>query len=252
MTGHFPPNMWEQTVPYKVLQMLQYPNADVKYYNHSATEVVKQSVVWYNFNLVGADNIRLTGSETPNSYVYLPFTGAKYVKIIHSSYYGSGWNLGAVIKIEFSTDGGTTYVTPESLGLTSSYANNGTNGRYTLPTDFYKFGHMSFSGLSESTSYIIKVTLISGKVNVWGFETWSKPRINVIVTAEGGNVAADQLSRWYRFYSKMYNPALIIYELPYLNDLGVGIITNFKGIATTTTTPAASPAINDFWQGYRD
>lgn len=89
-------------------------------------------------------------------------------------------------------------------------------------------------------------------MNVWGFETWSKPRINVIVTAEGGNVAGNQVSRWERFYSEMYDQDLIIYELPYLNDLGTGVINRYKGKIDTNSMPSGSPVQYDFYYAKTD
>lgn len=247
ITGHFPPNMWEQIVAFKVLQLLQYPDADVKYFNHVASEITK-SGTWVDRFPVGADCLRTATTTVQNSAMTLAFSGASFVKFVYSCY---GYNsAGRKIQVQFSDDNGTTWKTPADLGLTEKLASSADgSGIYVLPTRVYKFGNNVWGGLDKTKSYQIRVTFIdtTGTLNVWGFETWSNPRVNVVVTAEGGNTASNQKYRWERFYSQMYDQDLTIYELPYLNDLGAGVITNYKGQVTPTSTPAANPAQYDFY-----
>lgn len=247
-TGHFPPNMWNQNIAWYVLQMLQFPDADVKYFNIVSSEITKTGT--WNVSSAGADSIRVGTSSELGSTLTMPIpSGHTHAKFIHSNY-SVGLGKAAVLKAEFSLDGGTTWVSPEDSGLVASYANNGTNGNYLTPTGnlgTYKWGNIIWKGLNPATSYLIRITLVTGNCAAWGFETWSKPRVNVIVTAEGGNTASEQKTFPQRFHSAMYNQDLIIYELPYLNDLGTGVIANFKGKAVLATVPSALPALNDFW-----
>ena len=247
VTGHFPPNMWEQVVGYKVLQDLQFPHADVKYYNHVASEIVKTGT-WIDRFPVGADCIRTATMESLNANAVLTFGGASFVKFIYSGY---GFNPATrKIKVTFSDDNGVTWKTPSQLSLTESIVSDAEgSGIYYIPAVQHKWGNFIWGGLNKTTNYKIKVEKLEsvGTVNVWGFETWSNPRVNVIVTAEGGNIAASQITRWERFYSKFYQPSLIIYELPYLNDLGTGMIQRFKGNITSLSSNPGTPVLNDFW-----
>jgi len=246
-TGHFPPNMWNRNVAFRLLESLQYSDSDVKYYNHVASEVVKNGT-WTDRYPVGSDALRVATTESSSDNAVLSFTGATHAKVIFSSYYGTGTGINTNLAAAVSIDGGTTWVTPESLGLICSQPNTGTNGNYLTGTQPHKWFNLIWKGFTSSVSYKLKITNTAAVTfPLWGFETWSKPRINIIVAAEGGNTAPAQNNRWERFYSKYYNPALVIYEMPYLNDLGTGAITNFKGSATTVTIPSASPTINDFW-----
>ena len=185
LTGHFPPNMWEQVVGYKVLQDLQFPHADVKYYNHVASEIVKTGT-WVDRFPVEGDFIRTATMESLNANAVLTFGGASFVKFIYSCY---GFNPATrKIKVTFSDDNGVTWKTPLDLGLTESIASDAEgSGIYYIPAVKHKWGNFIWGGLNKTTNYKIKVEKIDsvGTVNVWGFETWSNPRVNVIITAEG-------------------------------------------------------------------
>ena len=235
-TGHFPPNMWEQTVPFKILKALQYNDADVKYFNHKATEVTKGGT-WVSAFPAGADNINTLYTTTANSYIELTIpTGSKFAKFIYSDY-GSSSN-GAVIQVSFSSNSASFTTDLTSLGITCNKTLS--NGQYTCGS--YKWGNLCFKGLNPANSYKIRITFISGsKLSVWGFETWSNPRINVVVTAQGGTIAsnhADGLQSG--FYSPEYNNSLCVYELPFTNDFGTGIVTHFVG--TINDLSMAAPA----------
>lgn len=245
-TGHFPPNMWEQNIQYKLLNLLQFPEADVKYYNHTASEVVKAGTVTNAFP-AGSDALR-TCYFGDSASVSLTFTNAKFCKFIWTGYAIPSM-LFLTIVVSISDDGGSTWKTPAQLSLTESIANNGTSGQYACPNLSYKFGQLIFGNFDKTKSYIVKVSRLGAGRNlgVWGFETWSNKRINIVTSAEGGNVASQQYANYYRFYSSLFSPALIIYELPYLNDLGTGLINNYKGVAITSTSPSVSPVLNDFY-----
>lgn len=247
VTGHFPPNMWEQIVAYKVLEHLQYDDADVKYYNHVASEITKTGT-WIDRFPVGADCLRTATTDVQNSNIILTFTGATFAKFIYSCYgYTSATRK---IQVTISDDNGATWKTPAELALTEKYQSDVEgSGIYYLSSNYYKFGCNIWGGFDKTKTYKIKVQKIdsAGFLNAWGFETWSKPRVNVVVTAEGGNIAASQVTRWERFYAHMYDQDLVIYELPYLNDLGVGMIGKYKGQVSTSSTPAANPAQYDFY-----
>lgn len=235
-TGHFPPNMWEQTVPFKILKALQYNDADVKYFNHKAAEVTK-SGTWVSAFPAGADNINTLYTTTANSYIELTIpTGSKFAKFIYSDY-GSSSN-GAVIQVSFSLNNAAFTTDLTSLGITCNKTLS--SGQYTCGS--YKWGNLCFKGLNPANSYKIRITFISGtKLSVWGFETWSNPRINVVVTAQGGTIAANHAAGLQEgFYSAEYNNSLCIYELPFTNDFGTGIITNFVG--TINSLDMAAPA----------
>lgn len=249
-TGHFPPNMWVQGVPFKVLQMMQYNDADVKYYNHVASEVTK-SGTWTNRYPAGADNIRICESSTQNDYIQLAFTGATFCKFLYSDYGNVDTLAGTKVKVTVSDDGGSSFGTPASFGLTESesFATSGVSGEYEL-TDLYKWANFILSGFTAGTSYIVRVMhndAVAGRgVPAWGFETWSNPRVNVIVVAEGGNTAGMQDNDPWRFSdSKFYRPDLVIYNLPYLNDLG-GNITGYRGQVNTSTATPGSLVADDF------
>ncbi len=252
-TGHFPPNMWAQNVAYKLLQTLQFPHSDVKYYNHTASEVTKTGI-WTDRYPAGADSLRIATASVEGASITLSFTGATHLKWIYSTYSYYGF-IGSSVRVSFSDDGGTTWKTPAQLNLTEKMASIDGNGEYTLPNKSYKFGNLIWKGFNKSISYLAKVELLTivGGSNqncaVWGFETWSNHRINIIVTAEGGNVANDQKNVPQRFYCDIYSQDLVIYELPYLNDLGTGYFntTYYKGVATTTLTPTTTVVTNSFY-----
>lgn len=246
-TGHFPPNMWVKTVPYRTLELLQWNNADVKYYNHSASEVSKEGT-WTDGYPLGADNTRAIYTSTSGASATLTFTGATYLKTVFH-YYGAATSKKSLITIEFSTDNGATWKSAKELNLTASMENaQEGDSYYRLPELIYKWPNICFKGLDKSLTYKVKVTNKSTtRVSLWGFETWSKPRINVVVVAEGGNTASSQNGAPQRFYSEMYNPSLVIYELPFLNDLGSGPLARFQGIKTPTAAAPSSPTDLDFY-----
>lgn len=246
-TGHFPPNMWEQTVPYKTLELLQWDTADVKYFNHSAEEITKEGS-WTDGFPVGADSTRAIYTTSNGASVTFDFSGATHLKAIFPGYSTTS-SKNAKFVVDFSTDGGTTWKTPEELGLTASMTSEADgSGHYKLPSTEYKWGNICFKGFDKSTTYKVKITNESTtRLSFWGFETWSKPRINVVVVAEGGNTASSQKNAPQRFYSEMYNPSLVIYELPFLNDLGSGPLAKFKGIITPSSAAPTSPTTQDFY-----
>lgn len=247
LTGHFPPNMWVQSVPYKTLELLQWSNADVKYYNHSASEVTKEGT-WTDGFPLGADCTRAVYSSSNGATITLTFSEASFIKTVFH-YYGAATSKGSLITIEFSEDNGATWKSATDLNLTSSLENSQEgNSYYKLPEKMYKWPNICFKGLDKNKTYKVKVTNKSTtRVGLWGFETWSKPRINVVVVAEGGNTAASQKGAPQRFYSEMYNPSLVIYELPFLNDLGSGPLASFKGIISPTSAAPSSPTELGFY-----
>lgn len=246
-TGHFPPNMWVQTVPYKTLELLQWENADVKYFNHSAAEVVKTGT-WTDGYPLGADNTRAVYTSTVGADITLSFSGATHLKTVFH-YYGAATTKNSLIAIEFSTDGGSTWKSAKELNLTASMENAADgDSYYKLPSVMYKWGNICFKGLDKNISYKVRITNKSTtRFAIWGFETWSKPRINVVVVAEGGNTAASQKGAPQRFYSEMYNPSLVIYELPFLNDLGSGPLARFIGKISPSSNAPSAPTDLDFY-----
>lgn len=246
-TGHFPPNMWVQTVPYKTLELLQWDNADVKYFNHSASEIVKEGT-WTDGYPLGADNTRAAYTSTNGASATFTFTGATHLKAVFH-YYGAATCKNSLVTVEFSTDNGATWKNASQIGLTASMPNaSDGDSYYKLPEMMYKWPNICFKGFDKSATYKVKLTNKSTqRVALWGFETWSKPRINVVVVAEGGNTAASQKGSPQRFYSEMYNPSLVIYELPFLNDLGSGPLAKFKGKIGLTSAAPTSPAEQDFY-----
>lgn len=241
-TGHFPPNMWEQLVAYKLYDYLKFSQQDVKYFNHSAAEVLKTGT--WEINPATKDNIRFIRTTELNATVSMPFTDVSFVKVVYTCY-ANNTSAGKRIKIDFSIDGGSSYVTPESLGLTCNLTNNGTDGEYTLSSYVIKFGQILYKGMTQGVNYIIRVTCLQQTIGIWGFETWSNKRINVIVNSIGGLTAAEQSK--YFFSNDNQNADLVIYEMSYINDLGTGVINNYKGKAVTNTYPSNTPAVNDFW-----
>jgi len=235
ITGHFPPNMWQKNVAYYILKALQYEDADVKYYNHVASEVTK-SGTWSNIYPVGADSLRLCSTSETNAGIQLSFTGAKFAKFIWSTYNFNSKTRR--LELMVSTNGGSTFQKISDAGLTSSIVLD-TDSAFQIPNEDLKWGNVIISGFNEATNYIFRVRKIdgSGILDAWGFETWSNPRIDVIVTAEGSNLASSQLDRPDRFYHSIYNQDLVIYNAPYLNDLGIGRINNFFGDITLAQSP---------------
>lgn len=247
VTGHFPPNMWEKLIGYKVLKMMQYIDADVKYYNHIASEITK-SGNWVNAFPVGNDNLRLATVTNINSYIQLTFDSASFVKFIYSCYVTDSMNR--KIKVTFSEDNGATWKTPAQLSLVESYPSDAEgSGVYYLPSQRLKWGNLIWKGLDKTKTYKIRVQKMDNTdpLAVWGFESWSNPRVNVVIAAEGSNTAYDQGLRSDRFYSSYYNQDLIIYNTPYLNDLGSGFISQYRGTINLSTATPSSPAANDFY-----
>lgn len=247
VTGHFPPNMWEKLIGYKVLKMMQYIDADVKYYNHVAVEITK-SGNWVNAFPVGNDNLRLATVTNVNSYIQLTFDSASFVKFIYSCYVTDSMNR--KIKVTFSEDDGATWKTPAQLSLTESYPSDTEgSGVYYLPSQRLKWGNLIWKGLDKTKTYKIRVQKMDNTdpLAVWGFESWSNPRVNVVISAEGANTAYNQFLRPDRFYSSNYNQDLIIYNTPYLNDLGSGFITQYRGAINLSTATPSSPAASDFY-----
>ena len=246
-TGHFPPNMWEKTVPYETLKLLQWDNADVKYFNHSASEVIKEGT-WTDGYPLGADNTRAVYTSTVGASAVFTFTGATHLKTVFH-YYGAATCKNSLITVEFSTDNGATWKNASQIGVTASMPNAADgDGYYKLPEMQYKWPNICFKGFDKSVTYKVRLTNKSTqRVALWGFETWSKPRINVVVVAEGGNTASSQKNAPQRFYSEMYNPSLVIYELPFLNDLGSGPLAKFKNKIGLTSAAPTSPAEQDFY-----
>jgi hypothetical protein len=252
ITGHFPPNMWQQIVGYKVLEMLQYSDADVKYFNHVASEVAKTGT-WVDRFPNGADCLRTVSTTETNAAIELTFTGASIAKWLYTCYGIS--SATRKIQVTISDDNGVTYKTPVQLGLTESLSSQAEgSGIYILPSLSYKWGNLIWKGFDKSKTYKLKIAKIdtAGTLHCWGFETWSNPRINVIITAEGGNTAGSQNGLPQRFYDSIYNQDLVIYELPYLNDLGVGVITQYKGTIIPTSTAPSSPVAKDFYYCNQD
>jgi hypothetical protein len=252
-TGHFAPNMYTQNVAYKMLQELQFSHADVKYYNHIASEVTKTGT-WETKKAI-EDEVFVVETTTQNSTIGLSFGNAKFVKLIFSRY-DRPVPTATAIKVEFSTDNGSTWVTPKALDLTESIESDA-SGNVSLPPSSirYKFGELIYGGLNKSLTYKIRITSTStDKLEIWGFETWSNPRLNIIVTAQGSNTAYDQLGSPERFYDDMYRQTLLIMDVPYLNDLGSGTITNayFKGVATPSTTVVSTPTLDMFYYAGED
>lgn len=243
-TGHFPPNMWEQTVPFKTLKLLQWNSADVKYFSHNSVEISKNGA-WVDGFPALPDSIRGIYSTTVGDYVIFSFENATHIKAIFPSY-STLMSKNACFEISFSTDNGSTWKSPEELGIISSMPNE--NGNYQMSSVGYKWGNVCFKGFDKSLAYKVKITNKSTtNLSFWGFETWSKPRINVVVTACGGNTAYAQKNAPERFYSEMYNPSLVIYELPFLNDLGAAATKNFKSKITPTSSAPTSPTDLDFY-----
>lgn len=243
-TGHFPPNMWVQNVPFKVLQSLQYSCADVKYFNHAASEVAKVGS-WVDMYPNGADALRTVKTNTTNDSISLHFSGAKFAKVVISNY--GQYSTSADVAVTISENGGS-YVAPSQLGLTESHAHTN-SGEYQL-RDFasIKFAQLVFGGFDTSKSYDLKVTLTnSSYINVWGFETWTRERINVVVGAEGGNTAGVQLSHPLRFYNEVLKPELCIMNSPFLNDNGsTNWYTWYKGEKEPSSAAIDSPSQYDF------
>lgn len=241
-TGHFPPNMWEQTVPYKILQMTQFKNADVQYFNYRASNVVRNGT-WTSAFPAGADSIDLiTTSNNGDSIECALPAGSKYCKYVYSVY-GAG-TTDVEFKVEFSDDNGSSYKSITELNITCNRQAE-SNGNYKQGN--YKWGYLNFKGLDTTKTYKIRITKVSGTtMSVWGFESWSLPKIEVIVSAQGGTIAANHKDSMFGMLDiDYYEKPFVIYELPYFNDFGVGIVTQFKGFINSTTDSPTSTTTND-------
>ena len=202
-TGLFPPNMWQQNIPYKVLQKLQYADADVKYYNLQA---------WTKSGFILRDPIltdgqRMYQSSTLNDYAEISITGASYFKILHYT------ESIAANQITITFNGSA----PSSLELTGGDTFNTLTG--TPGSNYYKWANNVWSGLNPNVTYIVRITNTGGGTSsIWGCESWNNKIINVIVSAHGGFTAAHHLGELQGFYGAMYDPDLIIHDLACLND----------------------------------
>lgn len=244
-TGHFPPNMWVQNVPFKVLQALQFDGADVKYFNHIANEVTKTGSGWTDMFPCGADELRTIKTNTLGDSITLHFTGSYFSKVVLSNY--SQTSHLANVKVTVSENGGA-FVTPGQLGLEESHEHTN-SGEYELrDIEDMKFAQLVFAGFDPSKSYDLKVELTNGEyINVWGFETWTRKRLNVVVTAHGGSVAYSQLVHPKRFYNENLRPELCIMNMPFLNDCGSAYWNVwYKGKKVPTSAAIASPSQYDF------
>ena len=202
--GEIPPNMYQQIVAYKVLQKLQYSDADVHY---KSMDFWTRSGSWAQ-SFPTADDLKLWQTNVIGDYAELTITGSSYFKFIYYTWLGSGDNQ---LSITFNGQ------TPAQLGLTG--VNSFTTPQGTPKSNFYKWANIVWSGLDPTTAYVVRITNIGTQASqVWGAEYWSKPRINVIVSAHGGYTAAEHKAYEQNFFGAMYNPNLNIHELACLND----------------------------------
>lgn len=249
ITGHFPPNMWVQGVGYKLLKALQYDSADVKYYNHVASEVTKTGTWTDLFSQSNnLDQVRVVKSETSGDTISLSFTDAYYAKLNVCDYLLATED--ATIKVTISENGGE-YVTPASLGIIESHSfAEGHSGEYSLTeVNGIKFSQFVFKGFDTNKNYVLKVEHTNtNNLVVWGFETWTRERLNVIVTAEGANTASNQYNNPQRFYNENTNADLCIIDAPFLNDFSVvGWQTWYKGKINLSSSTPSSPSQYNFY-----
>ena len=249
ITGHFPPNMWVQGVGYKLLKALQYDSADVKYYNHVASEVTKTGTWTDLFSQSNnLDKVRAIKSVASGDTISLSFSSASYAKLIITDYLVATED--ATIKVTIS-ENGEEYVTPESLGITESHSfAEGHSGEYTLKDiNGIKFSQFIFKGFDTSKNYVLKVEHTdTHNLVVWGFETWTRERLNVIVTAEGANTAGNQYNNPQRFYNENTNADLCVINAPFLNDFSVaGWQTWYKGKINLSSSTPSSPSQYNFY-----
>ena len=202
-TGNYPPNMWQQLVAYKVLQDLQYADSDVNYNNLAAWT---KSTGW-GLDKTVIDNIRIWQTDALNEYAEITITGASFLKMLYYT------DTVAANQITITANG----VAPSTLGI--SGGDTFTTQQNTAMSNLYKWANVVWSGLDPNETYVIRITNTGGGTSqIWGCESWSNKRINVIVSAHGGYTAYLHKYHLQNFYGTMYDPDLIIHELPCLND----------------------------------
>jgi hypothetical protein len=226
-TGHHPPNMWQQLISYKFLEAMQFNDADVSYYNMLAAEITETGT-WSTGSSI--DSIRTRRTSTINDYFEITVTGVSFLKFIYYARSGKGANFNVLINGSAPSLLGITGVDDVDTGLTDS--------------DF-KWANAIWSGLDTGTSYTFRFTNTNGtNTSVWGVETWSKPRLNVVNQGVGGETAANHKAEINKFSSEMYNPSLVIHELPLLNDSYDA--AQHYGIKTLSSPAIGSPVTNRF------
>ncbi len=222
--GHFPPNAWQQQLPYKVGQYLKWVDEDVQYFNYEANEVTFGGTWTPSTNV---DNNRFNSTVEIGANFSITVTGVKFLKALWSISSG-GANFDVLVN----------GVLPSSLGFTSSTYDNpdllhSTNGGHFVGKHM-KWANQIWSGLDENVSYTFTFTnKYASGFTFWGFETWSNPRINIINAGVGGQTAGSHNGQLYKFCNQNYNPQLIIHELPCINDSYA--LNHYKGSKTPSS-----------------
>ena len=243
-TGHYPPNMWEKNIAYKLLSKLQFKGADVKYYNHVASEI-KKNGDWIDKYPAGADCLRVVQSTSVGNSIIFSFTGACFAKAIFTQY-GIPSVSGSKVKLSVSSDNGASFVSPTTLNLVSNVSID-ESGKVDM-VDSYKWFPVILRGFEQTKNYQLKIEHTDGaNMGFWGFETWSNPRINIVVNAEGGNTFSSQEQNPIRFSNEFHNQDLIIFELPYLNDFNVPWGQYYKGEITCDSPAPVGAAKDNYW-----
>ena len=200
LISEFPPNMIYKNVAWEILNKYQYNSSDVDYINIQSNKWTKQGT-WTKVSNI--DNIEVYENNNPTDYVEITVTGCKFFKLVFSTLGSKTLN-----GVDVTING----VLPSSLGLTGVDS-------ITSGTADIKWANLIWSGLNESTSYTFRFTKNNGAyTSVWGCETWSKPRLNVINSGFGGFTSTEQDQFKGFAQNEYYNADLIVYELPVLND----------------------------------
>ena len=239
-TGHVAPNMWEQLVGYRLLKRLQYKDADIKYFRHDSAEVSVKGRWRKNFPS-GADCVNHISSNAINDSIELNLpAGMTFAKFIYSTY---GQNSNTTFKVEIWDSETSAYRTCQENNITYSHPDTGTNSMFQTLSK-HKWAQVNFKGFDPAKTYKIKISNTKAQqLTAWGFEAWSKPHINLNITAEGGSTVPAHINNNgmnNAFYSENYKNSLLIYELPFYNDFGTGSVTYKGDITSLTQMPDSS------------
>jgi len=199
-TGDFAPNTRLENIAFKLIDQYQFNDADVSYKNLSSNEWTK-SGAWPLVSNI--DDTKVYENNVAGDYIEITVIGCKFFKLVFSTLSSKTLN-----GVDVTING----LSPSSIGIT------GVDSIASGTADI-KWANLIWSGLNESTSYTFRFTKNNGAyAAIWGCETWSNPRLNVVNSGYGGFTSTEQ-SQFRKFnQNEYYTPDLIIYELPVLND----------------------------------
>lgn len=202
-SGEFPPNMSRVNIPRKFFDKYRFPDEDVKFRNLKHSEWTRTG---FDINTGDDKNYTFNCIETFGGNVgdtaEITVSGSKFVKFIWSEYKGQPYSF----KIWQSTDN-SYYEELKTIEVTN-------NRRIMIAYDIIE--------IDSSKTYNFKIEILSGNQNnvtFWGIETWSNPRLDVVVEAFSGTGTTHAISLGKdAYYCQMHRPQIIVMDVLQFND----------------------------------